>query len=120
MSEQKKLSAPLHPPWLTPALQPLILLPAEGSIPLLPSASGTVRVYTYGSVISGCTGYGLVVVNSSGIVATCRGKLPNECSIFQAEGSDFRPQGSDLQPEVRGEHKRIDSALGRVFGSQHG
>jgi len=43
-------------------------------------------VYTDGSVISGCTGYGLVVVNSSGIVATCRGKLPNQCSIFQAEG----------------------------------
>jgi ribonuclease HI len=78
--------SPLHPPWLIPALQPLILLPAEGHIPFLPSALGTVRVYTDGSVISGCTGYGLVVVNSSGIVATCRGKLPSECSIFQAEG----------------------------------
>ena len=85
-SVPKRYFSPFHPPWLTPALQPLIILPAEGLIPLLPSAPGTVRVYTDGSVISGCTGYGLVVVNSSGIVATCRGKLPNDCSIFQAEG----------------------------------
>jgi ribonuclease HI len=78
--------SPIHPPWLLPTLQPLILLPADNFIPLLPSAAGSIRVYTDGSVIAGCTGYGLVVVDSSGIIATCRGKLPNECSIFQAEG----------------------------------
>jgi len=78
--------SPLLPPWLLPALPPLVILPADGFIPLLPSKSGTVRVYTDGSVISGCVGYGLVVVNSSGIVSTCRGKLPDFCSIFQAEG----------------------------------
>jgi ribonuclease HI len=76
----------LFPPWLLPAIQPLTFLPADSFIPLLPYAAGTIRVYTDGSVISGCTGYGLLVVDSSGIVASCRGKLPNVCSIFQAEG----------------------------------
>ena len=78
--------SPLFPPWLRPSLLPLVVLPAEEYIPPLPQDSKTIRVYTDGSVIGGCTGYGLVVVNSAGPLASCRGKLPSECSIFQAEG----------------------------------
>ena len=78
--------SPHHPPWLHPQLPPLIILPPDGHIPLLPPAPGITRVYTDGSVISGCTGYGILVCNPDGIVATCRGKLPSSCSIFQAEG----------------------------------
>ena len=74
------------PPWLQKTPLPLVLLPPEGSIPLLPLGHDVWRVHTDGSVIGGCTGYGLVVVNSKGTVATCRGKLPPHCSIFQAEG----------------------------------
>jgi ribonuclease HI len=76
-----------HPPWLCPQLPPLIILPPEVHLPLLPLVPGTLRVYTDGSVIGGCTGYGLLVCNFEGIVATCRGKLPEHCSIFQAEGN---------------------------------
>ena len=75
-----------HPPWLRPKLPPVIILPPDIHLPLLPSGPGTIRAYTDGSVIGGCTGYGLFVCNSEGIVATCRGKLPSHCSIFQAEG----------------------------------
>jgi ribonuclease HI len=78
--------SPHHPPWLRPQISPLIILPPDGHIPLLPSAPGITRVYTDGSVINSCTGYGILVCNSEGIVATCRGKLPSTCSIFQAEG----------------------------------
>jgi ribonuclease HI len=74
------------PPWLHPPLLPLVILPPEGPIPLLPLEPTSIRIFTDGSVIGGCTGYGLVVVNSAGLVATCRGKLPDDCSIFQAEG----------------------------------
>ena len=69
-----------------PQLPPLIILPPDDHIPLLPTTPGITRVYTDGSVINGCTGYGILVCNSEGIVATCRGKLPSTCSIFQAEG----------------------------------
>ena len=78
--------SPHHPPWLRPQLPPLIILPPDDHIPLLPTTPGIIRVYTDGSVINGCTGYGILVCNSEGIVATCRGKLPSTCSIFQAEG----------------------------------
>ena len=74
------------PPWLQKTPLPLVLLPPEGSIPLLPLGHDVCCVHTDGSVIGGCTGYGLVVVKSKGTVATCRGKLPPHCSIFQAEG----------------------------------
>ena len=74
------------PPWLQETPLPLVLLPPKGSIPLLPFGHDVWRVYTDGSVIGGCTGYGLVIVNSQGTVASCRGKLPPHCSIFQAEG----------------------------------
>ena len=76
--------SPHHPPLAPPPA--LIILPPDGHIPLLPPAPGITRVYTDGSVISGCTGYGILVCNPDGIVATCRGKLPSTCSILQAEG----------------------------------
>ena len=78
--------SPVLPPWNRPPLPPLIILPTRAYIPLLPAGAGTVRVYTDGSVISKCTGYGLLICNDTGILATCRGKLPDTCSIFQAEG----------------------------------
>ena len=71
---------------MAPENPPSTSAPPEGIIPLLPLGHDVWRVYTDGSVIGGCTGYGLVVVNSKGTVATCRGKLPPHCSIFQAEG----------------------------------
>ena len=78
--------SPLFPPWAQPSLRPLIILPRDIHLPLLPPDSSTMRIYTDGSVIGGCTGYGLLVCSHTGITATCRGKLPYNCSVFQAEG----------------------------------
>ena len=78
--------SPLFPPWAQPSLRPLVILPRDFHLPLLPPDSSTMRIYTDGSVIGGCTGYGRLVCSHTCITATCRGKLPYNCSVFQAEG----------------------------------
>ena len=78
-----------HPPW-SGGIRTPILLPRDGPIPLLASTPRTRRVYTDGSVIGGRTGYGAVVCSDTSILATCRGRLPDGCSIFQAEGAGLR------------------------------
>jgi Reverse transcriptase-like len=62
---------------------------------------------TDGSVISECTGYGLVICSDTGIVVTCRGKLPNACSISQAGGQAIL-QGLRFATEMSPPPKSIE------------
>lgn len=78
-----------HPPWAQRISMP-ILLPSEGPVPLLAASPGKLRIYTDGSVIGTRAGYGVVICDSSRVLATCRGRLPDGCSIFQAEGAAIR------------------------------
>ncbi len=57
---------------------------------LFSSTLNSLRIYTEGSVIGGPTSYGVVICNYNIIVVTCRGRLPNGCSVFQAEGAAIR------------------------------
>ncbi len=41
-------------------------------------------------MIGGRTGYGVLVCDNEKVLATCQGRLPNGCSIFQAEGAGLR------------------------------
>ncbi len=78
-----------HPPWKDGIRKP-ILLPIDGPVSLLPSTLNSLRVFTDGSVIGGRTGYGVVICSADKILATCRGRLPDGCTIFQAEGAAVR------------------------------
>ena len=88
-SGAKPFYSACHPPW-SRRTPPPIFLPADGPVPLLAADPGSRRIYTDGSVIGGRTGYGVVVCDHEQVLATCRVRLPDGCSIFQAEGAAIR------------------------------
>lgn len=82
-----------RPSWSRRIREPVLLL-VNDPVKLLASTARTWQVYTEGSVIGGRTGNGVIVYDNEKVLATCQGRLPNGCSIFQAEGAGL---GAALQ-----------------------
>jgi len=77
-------------------------------VKLFASSPNSRRVFTDVSVIGGRTGYGAVVRSDNKILATCRGRLPDGCLVFQAEDAALRAAMRYLSTDSSSDFDQVD------------
>jgi hypothetical protein len=73
-------------PWSSPPC--LTILPKQSpALPVFAPSPRTLRVFTDGSKLNDKVGYGVAIFDEQALLNTCKGRLPDHASVYQAESS---------------------------------